>query len=464
MVATNALSAACASLATGLLTVIAHRLTGDWLASVLAGLTFAFVPHVWDTAVVTEVYGVNVCFVGLALFLLLSWYRKPSRARLVATAVAFGVSLGTSLASLLILPAFVFLLLHQGGTKLTRIMLFLSGIAIVGGPILSWSYFRSSGVRPLGTVHVPDSPGTFLLYLTGAQYGTVSLQRPGFYLDRFVRHAQIFGHSYLWSGIAFGLVGLWSQWKAQRPVAIALLLAFIGNMVYFTTYAATDYYTMVMPSYFIFSLWVASGIRFVSRQVGHLRDRLGMAIHLALVVAGAAVITAALVSDRFGIGKPGFGPAQALMLVGGCVLLLGGFALRLPRVIRWLEANTGKTIARLVPAATIAGLVCTQLPTRVVQKHRAPVTFFVLASFDVLPKDSIVVARWDKLAPMLYFQRVRGLRRDITIVEPISDWQRFVYNEDVSRPVVVDMVYDSFEATHRFTPYPHGWYRMDLTR
>jgi hypothetical protein len=189
-----------------------------------------------------------------------------------------------------------------------------------------------------------------------------------------------------------------------------------------------------------------------------------MSIHLALVVVGAAIITAAFVSDWFGIGKPGFGRAQALMLLGGCGLLVGGLALRVAGVIRWLEANTGKAIARLVPAATIAGLVCTQLPTRLIQKHQAPVTFFVLASFDVLPKNSIVVARWDKLAPMLYFQRVRALRSDVTIVEPISDWQRYVRSADVSRPVVVDMVYESFEATHRFIPYLHGWYRMDLTR
>jgi hypothetical protein len=430
----------------------------------LAGLTFAFVPHVWDTAVVTEVYGVNVCFVGLALFLLLSWYRRPSRTLLLATAVAFGVSLGTYLANLLILPGFVFLLLHQGKTRLTRSALFLSTIAIVGGPILSWSFFRSSAVPPLGTVHVPDSPRRFLLYLTGAQYETVSLQRPGFYVDRFIGHAQIFGRSFLWSGIAFGFVGLRSQWKAQRPVAIALLLAFIGNMAYFTTYAATDYDMMVMPSYFVFSLWVASGIRCISWQVGHLRDRLRTSIHLGLVGVGVAIITAALVADWFEIGKPGFGQAQALMLLGGCGFLLGGVTLRVAGAIRWLEANTGKAIARLVPAATIAGLICTQLPTRLIQKHRAPVTFFVLSSFDVLPKDSIVVARWDKLAPMLYFQRVRDLRRDITIVEPISDWQRYVRNEDVSSPVIVDIVYDSFETTHRFTPYPHGWYRMDLTR
>ena len=462
MLATNVLSAVCTSLATGLLTLTAHRLTGGWLASILAGLTFALVPQVWDMAIVTEVYGVNICFVGLALFLLLSWYRKPSRALLVTTSAAFGVSLGTYLANVLILPAFVFLLVRQEKTRLTRIVLFLSVIAIVGGPILSWSYFRSSTVPPLGTVHVPDSPGRFLLFLTGAQYGTVRLHAPGFYVDRFIAHSQVFGRSFLWLGIVFGLVGLGSQWKEQRPICIALLIAFIANMAYFTTYAATDYYTMVTPSYFIFSLWIACGIQTLSRQAGHLHDRLGMSIHLALVVVGTASITAALVSDWFEIGKPGFGRAQALMLLGGCGLLLGGLALRVPRVIRWLKANTGKTIATLVSAATVAGLICSQLPTRLAQKHRAPVTFFVLSSFDVLPRDSIVVARWDKLAPLLYFQKTRGLRRDITIVEPISDWQRYVYDEDVSSPVIVDMVYGSIEATHQFIPYPHGWYQVAL--
>ena len=462
MVATNLLSAVCTCLAAGLLTVMAHRLTGDWWASVLAGLIFAFVPQVWDMAVVTEVYGVNICFIALALFLMLSWYQKPSTRLLLATSVAFGVSLGSYLANILVLPAFVFLIWRQKQAKLTHIVLFLTIIAITGGLILSWSHFRSKTVPPLGTVHIPDSPGRFFLFLTGAQYGTARLHAPAFYLERVVEHTRVFSRSFLWVGMIIGLLGLRFQWKQQRSILCALLLAFGANMGYFTTYAATDYHTMVAPSYAIFSLWIACGIHTLSGQSRHLPKHLATATHLAFTIAGTASITAALASDRFGIGKPGFGRAQTLLLAGGLFLLLSGFAISVPGVIRWLRANAARIATVLASSVVLTGLVGTQLPTHLARKRSAPVTVFVLSSFEVLPEGSMVVAGWDKLAPLLYFQRVCGLRQDLTIVEPISEWQRHVYERKAPGPVMVDTIYDLTEDVYEFRPWPHGWYYVVL--
>jgi len=70
-VATNLLSAVCAAVAVGLLSAIVLYLTGGWCAAMFAPLLFAFTPRVWEAAITTEVYTVNVCVLGLALMLVI---------------------------------------------------------------------------------------------------------------------------------------------------------------------------------------------------------------------------------------------------------------------------------------------------------------------------------------------------------------------------------------------------------
>ena len=460
MVATNLLSAFCTSLAAGLLSLAAHKLTHDWPASILAGLTFALVPHVWNAAVVTEVYGVNICFFALALLLLLTWHANPSRGLLAMAALVFGVSLGSYLANVLTLPAFIYLIWRQRRERLTQTALFLSIVALTGGLVLSWSYFRSRAIPPLGTLHVPDTPRGFLRFLTAGQYGPVRLHTTTFYVQRIIAHTGVFGRSFLWVGLLLGLAGLRLFWGKRRPLLAALLIAFVAELAYFTTYAATDYYTMVAPAYFIFALWIGGGIHALSRRAICLPNWLLSTGRLLLVGGGAAAITTTLASDLFAIGKPGFGRAQTLLLVGGCGLLLAGFALQVGRASQWIAGNAGRTLVWLASIALLVGLVGLQIPAHLEQRRRLPVTTFVLSSFEVLPQGAVVVASWDKLAALLYSQVVYGRRPDLTVVEPISNWHRYLFEQRFARPVVVDTVDGSVGDAYRFEPVPHGWYQV----
>jgi hypothetical protein len=99
-----------------------------------------------------------------------------------------------------------------------------------------------------------------------------------------------------------------------------------------------------------------------------------------------------------------------------------------------------------------------QLPDRRADARNGDVTVFVISSFEVLPTDAVVVAQWDKLPPMLFYQKTRGWRADLTIVEPISNWQDHLRDE--SRPVLIDAIYESLTDKYRFEPVPHGWYRV----
>ncbi|RPI70518.1 MAG: DUF2723 domain-containing protein, partial [Geobacteraceae bacterium] len=57
-----------------------------------------------------------------------------------------------------------------------------------------------------------------------------------------------------------------------------------------------------------------------------------------------------------------------------------------------------------------------QLSARVERSNTFPVTELVLFALDEFPEDAIVISRWERYAPMLYFQQVYKVREDVTLV------------------------------------------------
>ena len=259
-IATNALSAVSTAAAVGLLSALALHLTGSAWAAVCGGLIFAFVPKVWQLAVTTEVYNVSVCFVALSLLLLVRWFAGPKRQVPYPAAVVTGISLGASLANALLLPGLIYPVWARRRSALWRPATFVAIVILVGGMTLSWTYFRSKTSLPLGASYVPDSLGNFWRYLSGHQYRATPTVPAEFYVRRALEHARFFAGSFLWVGVLLAAAGLRLLWKKNRTLWIALGLMFVLNMGYFTAYAWTAYRTMVMPSYFVFSLWIAFGI------------------------------------------------------------------------------------------------------------------------------------------------------------------------------------------------------------
>jgi hypothetical protein len=402
IVATTVMSAICTSLAVGLLTLMVLEMTGDRFASLIAAFIFAFSSIIWEMAVITEVYNVNIFFFALSLYLILSWYRKPSKKLLIASALAFGISLGSYLANLLLLPAFIFLILQKPKNRMSSLITFLVFVGLLGCLMLGWSVFRSQATPPLGTLYVPNSPKNAILYFTGRQYGTISVQSIGFYLKRPIEHAYRFSLNILGVGALLGLVGFLSQWRTQRPQAITLFIIAAVNLGYFTTYKIWDYFTMVTPSYLVFSIWIAFGVHFLSRL------------------------------DR-------------------------------PR-ITW--------ILRVCLVTLIVAVFVVRLPSRLARAHSSPNTEFCLASFDIFPRDAVVVTGFGALTALLYFQEVHNLRTDVTLIE--HKWKPRHYDFGTiegcldyidiaidTRPVIIDHIDDGIKDKYEVTPINEDWSQLE---
>lgn len=287
-IATNLLSALCTSVTVGLMSQMILSMTDNLYGALLVPLSFAFSPRIWPLAVTTEVYNVNILFLSLSVILILRWRKKQSWGSLLGSALFFGISLGTYLANALLFPAFAFLLLRRRRKGLAQALTFSLIVAILAALVMSFSYFRSRTLPPIGTEYIPGSFDDSLRYFTGRQYGTTQAQSSSFYLSRPIDHTWIFAKNFLVVGIAFGLIGGVSLWRSKRDAALFFILILTINLGFFTFYRADDYYNMVTPAYFVFSLLIAYGFDVV--WINHERFRV-VVVTILVLMCGLIFLT-----------------------------------------------------------------------------------------------------------------------------------------------------------------------------
>ncbi|MCB0037387.1 MAG: DUF2723 domain-containing protein, partial [Anaerolineales bacterium] len=94
----NLFSAVCIAAAAAVVTTIAQHLQKSAVLALSSGLTLAFMPLVWSQALITEVYGLNLFVLALALWSLYV-HKSPYLSGFLC-----GLSLTTHLTSIFILP------------------------------------------------------------------------------------------------------------------------------------------------------------------------------------------------------------------------------------------------------------------------------------------------------------------------------------------------------------------------
>lgn len=335
---TNVLSAVSTALAAGLLTRIALNLAVSVPAAAIAGILFAVLPPVWDHAIITEAYALNTCVLAWALLLALkrssrskSEPRASARAdstpmapqqveddtkatgvadlcvspakpspTVFALAAVLGISLGSSLANVLLLPGFVLLVASRWRPRIRDYCLAGVLFAVVSVAVVSWNLLRAAGAPPLGTAVVPDSVTNLAHFLSGSQYAALKAPSLPFVLHRVAEHAIAWANAFLWIGIVYAAAGLYASWRCGRGVCVALLAMFLANWGYFTAYPWVDYQSMVSTSYLIFCIWIALGVDQLSTR---LAPRTGAVVVIVMPVIIASLLAAIGFREHFGQRK-----------------------------------------------------------------------------------------------------------------------------------------------------------------
>jgi hypothetical protein len=365
---TALLSALASAAAVGVVYAIGARLFRRRWAAALGALLFAVSDGVWSSAVVTDVHALQILLMASALHFALRHARggPPSDARWAA--VMLGLATANHPMALLWAPSLaVSMLVRRTGASARE-----AGVSaiLMAAPVLLYAYLPFASARdPFVNWGDVSGPGQALAHATGGELrapigarsaGAVwhNLVNYAGWPEEHVRDGHLmtqFGASLLWLA-PIGLLSLLRRRRAEAWVALAAYGAPVGWALIMTRDPAGTAY---MPSHLVVALWIGAGARAAVSSV-HRRMR------------------------RFPMERRG--RRRVVQLAQACALVLPVFVLA--GNFRALDRSGDNTMAALGRAAL----------------ERAG-------------RDSIVIASGvDWAFPMVYMQRVRGVRPDVRLL------------------------------------------------
>lgn len=392
-IGTNLLSAVCTSLAAGVMSMILFDLTARAMISIAIPVLFSVLPNIWEMAVVTEVYNVNIFFLGVSIYLFLKAEQSDFSKYLLPSAVLFGLSLGIYQANLLLLPVFLLVLWVRspGNRVVGRLLLFCSIVGIIWILFAGYAVIRS---RAALAINYPlNSLQEIVTYVTGANLSPPFPKDPAHYVNRTLEHARVFSKNFLYLPIPFGLLGAVALFSNRRTPALFLTFLFAVNYLFFSYYAVSDYLTMPTPSYFIFSIFIGCGLAFLFRRWS----------------------TGNRTAEYAGV-------AVCILLVGAQLFL--------------------------------------QFPARFERSNTIPVTNLIIPALEAFPQDAVVISRWERFTPMLYFQQTRDLRTDVTLVVSDNYLAQIdaYYNEMPDSRILIDNQDRELTEKYRIERFHRRWF------
>jgi hypothetical protein len=263
--ATKVISVLSVSISVGIFAGLVYVNFGSLSLALAGSLSLAFVNPIWGNAIITELYGLSLVCLATAIVFGWRWLARGSVGYPWLMSVAYAFALSAHFANILLVPAFVFLLLgrtRQSWRNILQFLIFVAGSVLL---IALLNILLAANQPPFGEF-LPEANSNIMAYMSGAQHKPLSVWTAGFYLDRIISHGELFARYYLFLGVPLGLFGLYRLFGNQRRFSVFLFLVFAIYMGYFTLFGPGDYFTMVLPAYFVFSFWLVSGVHaFVER-------------------------------------------------------------------------------------------------------------------------------------------------------------------------------------------------------
>jgi hypothetical protein len=250
-----------------------------------AAWSLAFASPLWSQALITEVYAVNAAFVALVLWLALRG-RRASASR-AALGLAWGLSLGTHLTGLALLPVVTWALAAGRRERSFRSLLlpWLLG-AMLG--ISTYAYLPLRAGRGAVTWGNPTTLAGWWWMVSGALYRGYVFALPLEAVPaRLLALARYLAYGFGPTGVALGIIGVGSLVRRQRGLLLASGLSWLLYAAYAIGYDTADSYTYLIPALIVFAFWLGEGL---AEGLGWLRSRLGrhwgLAAGLCLACAG----------------------------------------------------------------------------------------------------------------------------------------------------------------------------------
>ncbi|MCP4274990.1 MAG: DUF2723 domain-containing protein [Gammaproteobacteria bacterium] len=392
VLASSLVSVISAAITAGLVGVISYRLTEKLTVSVSGAMAFASIFTIWGNAIISEAYALSLLFVVWSTAVV---FTNQKDRQIGSTyfrwkiSLLYGFALAAHFANILLFPAYLLIFFMGKNHSKSDAAKFILVISLFVFLIAISNVLLAMNRVPFGEVS-PDSLATVFLYMLGSQHDPLMIRGVDFYWGRISEHFLIFTRHYWFVLIPFGLIGAVQVCIKEQAGGLFLVMVYLIYMGYFTLFGSGDYFLMVGPAYFIFSVWVIVGLTNLNKLI------------------------------------PG----------------------------RWMEG----AITLVLLSVTTLNLYV-QLKGRYIDAQSSSAEQYALEAFEIIPANSIVIARWSEFTALNYMQEVEGMRSDLRIMVParekrlyeygeVMDYMAYVKAEICISPVVTNKVTEDIEEQY----------------
>lgn len=226
------------------------------ITAVSTGLTFSFGSLVWSQAIIAEVYGLNLAFIGAVVYCLLS-DRQDVRFTLL-TGLLFGLSITTHLTSLLLLPLVLLLVPTRRWHWLA------SGLLTGLIPLLLLPLFAQSGSPVLWGR--PDTLSGWWWLVSGRLYQPNVMSLPtAEWSNRLSSWSLPFLAQFGYVGLPVLAVGFLAGIRRHSRICLALTLTIVLYAFYTFTYRTFDAAVLFLPGLLLLSVVLGFGLHVMGK-------------------------------------------------------------------------------------------------------------------------------------------------------------------------------------------------------
>ena len=381
----NLLSGVCVALASGLAVLITGHLIEERnrllraSAAGVAGFAFAFAAEPWENATRADVHALNVLFVALIAWLLLTWAaahraESPRADRwLVAASLAFGLGIGAH--PLVGLTAFGIgawlLMVDRGIWRRWRLVAVCAAMIGIGIGTYAYIYVRAiiAPEPPLFYAH-PDNWERFRYLVFAEQFRD------------------------LFEDFSSPLADFWQKWslterilEAQFPLVGWLLAAAGAAVLAVRRVEVLVFFGLAVGAQILYAMNFRDGDidRYYMPTIALAAPLIGVAIAFLGAVVATAVAEISLRFEAERATRRRVATAAAAALVA---------------------------LAAVIPAIGLVGGYRSHD-----QSENRAADRWVASVYDELPPNSVIVSWWSYSTPLWYHRWILGARPDITIID-----------------------------------------------
>ena len=231
------------------------------LVAFSSALIFATSNTLWGSSVQAEVYSLAVLFFVLLLYILLHWEKTGDYRLFFLFFYIYGLSFGDHMLAVLYSVGFLYLIYSKLRRRLFSAKVIIPAVFffLLGLSIYLYLPIRSS-CHPFMNWGNPSDFERFFRHISGWQYRVWMFnQSIGALVHKFGSYILLLLSQY-WFLILLAPLGIFSLVKGSKRIFWFLIIIFFSNIVYSLNYDIPDIAPYFLPSFAIFSLFIAIGM------------------------------------------------------------------------------------------------------------------------------------------------------------------------------------------------------------